>query len=125
MDKIIPSILNQYGVNTLDDITGEMIWDIFKKCREKNRSGSMEKNALRNLVYENPKLAQRIDDDDKINMRFLCQTSIEKYVIDDDYTPLPHRPDVEFDPKTSLKAVWFTKGWDKYDKKMRARECYT
>lgn len=125
MDKIIPSILNQYGVNTLDDITGEMIWDIFKKCREKNRSGSMEKNALRNLVYDNPKLAQRIDDDDKINMRFLCQTSIEKYVIDDEYTPLPHRPDVEFDPKTSFKVVWFTRGWDKYDKKMRARDFYT
>ena len=125
MDTIIPGILNQYGVNTLDDITGEKIWDIFKKCRKKNRSGSMEKNALRNLVYDNPKLAQIIDDDDKINMRFLCQTSIEKYVIDDEYTPLPHRPDVEFDPKTSFKVVWFTRGWDKYDKKMRARDFYT
>lgn len=124
MADIIPKVLKQYGIEKLDDITGEKIWEIFKKCRDKHTDGSLEKKALRDLVYSNQKLAQTIDDDEKINIRFLCQANIEKYVIEDEYTPLPHRPDVDFDPKTTKKVVWFTKGWDKYDKKIRPRDFY-
>ena len=122
---IIPETLKGYGINKVSDITGKKIWEVMVKvCNEEKHNGTLERKAFKDLVAKDKSLEERIDNDDVMNLRFLCQSMMQS-IISDGFIPLPHRPDVEYDPEKVTKVVWFTKGWNKYDSKSRERDFYT
>lgn len=106
-------------------INGEDIWKIMKDAvYDPGVDSSVIRGILKDYVNSHKSIAKRIDNSDVMNLKFLNESAMQKYVREQ-YVPLPLRPDVNISNPCPEKIIFFTKGWDKIYNKCRSRDFFT